>query len=92
MASLNARAEFAFTSDLNARLLRGPTRTKGIHGYVPVNPRTFGPFLMLGQGVKPGAYVKRARMTDNAPTVATLLGLTLKTESSEVLESLIDLE
>ena len=44
------------------------------------------PLLFLGQGVKPGRYERPATPADLAPTLAAIVGVSLKAEGTAVLE------
>ncbi len=48
---------------------------KGIHGYLPTNPRMATGFIASGWGIRQGVIVPSLRMIDVAPTVAVLLHL-----------------
>ncbi len=53
------------------------TPRKGLGGYLPTRPGSDVGFVAWGAGVRPGVRVQRMSQVDVAPTVATLLGLTL---------------
>jgi len=50
---------------------------KGMHGYLPTNPRMATGFIASGWGIRQGVIVPSLRMIDVAPTVAALLHLDL---------------
>lgn len=61
---------------------------RGDHGYLP----TFGPqpiLLANGPDIRPGALLEQARLVDEAPTYARILGGTLAGTDGRVLEELL---
>jgi len=51
---------------------------RGTHGYLPDRPQMFASLILWGRGVRRGARAPVVKMTDIAPTLATLLGVDLK--------------
>ncbi len=62
--------------------LKGPvvsdTKTRGMHGYLPDNSRMQSSFFIIGPGVPKGMNLGVIDQRDIAPTLARLLGITLK--------------
>jgi len=69
----------AFGGEYRGDALRPPRPTyRGTHGYLPDRPQMFASLILWGRGVRRGARAPVVRMTDIAPTLATLLGVDLK--------------
>ncbi len=62
---------------------------KGAHGHDPAHPLMHGTFVAWGAGIKPGAKIPEMSNTDVAPTVAELLGLTMKDVDGRVLQEIL---
>lgn len=62
--------------------LKGPvvseTKTRGMHGYLPDDSRMQSSFFIIGPGVPEGKNLGVIDQRDIAPTLARLLGITLK--------------
>lgn len=84
-ALVNAKKGFAFGGDLDSVLVRGGTRTKAVHGFVPDGPFMYGSLILSGAGVKESGRLGIVRMEDIAPTIAYLLGLSLPNAEGRVL-------
>ncbi|MBI2680976.1 MAG: alkaline phosphatase family protein [Candidatus Solibacter usitatus] len=54
-----------------------PTKTAGMHGYLPSLPEMVSSFFIAGAGIGRGRSLGEIDMRDIAPTIATLLGVTL---------------
>jgi len=54
-----------------------PTKTAGMHGYLPSLPEMASSFFMAGAGIPRGRSLGEIDMRDIAPTIATLLGISL---------------
>ena len=73
--ALGAADGHAFSAELSGPLL-GPIDHPGQHGYDPERPEMRASLLLYGPGLAP-ARLEDARLVDVAPTIATLLGLSL---------------
>lgn len=81
---------FAFSAAVTGDVLTGPTTNYGgTHGYLASDPELDGIFIASGAGVKHGLTVPRVRSIDVAPTIARLLGLTLREVDGEVLTEVL---
>ena len=90
---LEASEDVAFTANWQLPLYSkpepaGPGYTFGNHGHHPDK----GPqpvFLAMGPQIKAGANIERARVIDEAPTLAAILGIELPTAEGRVLTELL---
>ena len=55
-----------------------PSRSKGMHGYLPTTPDFFASFIASGAGVTRRGWIDRMEMADAGVTIAAAIGLTLK--------------
>ncbi len=55
----------------------GPSRTKGMHGYLPTNPAMRTGLIVSGLGIRRGVVLGLMPMVDIAPTIGKLLGVRL---------------
>jgi predicted AlkP superfamily pyrophosphatase or phosphodiesterase len=62
---------------------------KGNHGYLPTKPGLQTGFLLAGRGVKKGVVLDSVRLVDVAPTIAKLLGLTMKDTDGHALKEVL---
>ena len=60
-------------------------QTRGSHGYVASDPEMDALFIASGYGVRPGVHLDKIANTDVAPTIAKLLGVSLRTAKGKVL-------
>jgi predicted AlkP superfamily pyrophosphatase or phosphodiesterase len=60
------------------------------HGYLPTHPKMFTSVVLSGRGVKKGAAIGHVRSLDIAPTIAALLGITMKDVEGRVLTEALD--
>jgi predicted AlkP superfamily pyrophosphatase or phosphodiesterase len=58
----------------------------GAHGYVSSDPDLGALFIASGAGIRPGVRLEVIENVDVAPTIASLLGLTLPGVDGRVLE------
>jgi predicted AlkP superfamily pyrophosphatase or phosphodiesterase len=61
------------------------TPITGMHGYVPSQPEMRSVFFVAGPGITAGKSIGEIDMRDIAPTVANLLGITLKNTEGRTL-------
>ncbi len=62
---------------------------RGAHGYDANEPRLHANFVAWGAGIRPGKVVERIENIDVAPTIASLLGLTIKADGKVLNELLL---
>ena len=62
---------------------------KGSHGYDPNEPGMHATFVAWGAGIQPGVKLGTISNTDVAPTMAALLGLTMKDVDGKVLDTIL---
>ncbi len=78
LLALEAEDGYYFSlSNPKRQVLNPADPFKGMHGYLPTNPRMATGFIASGRGIRPGVIVPSLRMIDVAPTVAALLHLDL---------------
>ncbi len=65
-------------------------RPAGTHGYVHTNPRMEAALVGSGVGIRRGVRLSRAQSVDVAPTLARLLGLTLRDVDGQVLAAFFE--
>lgn len=69
--------------------LKGPivteTKTRGMHGFLPDDSRMLASFFIIGPGAPQGKNLGIIDQRDFAPTVARLLGVTLKSAEGRAL-------
>jgi hypothetical protein len=70
------REGFRFGGNLEGALLK-PGTPGGAHGFLPDTRAMDASFLLVGPGVPSGHNLGRIDMRDIAPTLASLLGLSL---------------
>jgi predicted AlkP superfamily pyrophosphatase or phosphodiesterase len=63
------------------------TRTRGMHGYLPDDPRMLASFFIAGPGVSAGRRLGLIDQRDIAPTLARFLGVTLPTAEGKSIDS-----
>ncbi|HHV79385.1 MAG TPA: alkaline phosphatase family protein [Firmicutes bacterium] len=82
---------WAAGKSLDAPMLETVKGTMGSHGYLPGTPGYRTAFIMCGPGVRPGLRLGEIRLTDEAPTIAYLLGIPMSGVEGRVLEeALVD--
>ena len=84
---VEAQAGYYFTDESRRPLvvepvhpdtLGQPDRYHGVHGYDPTKPDYQTTLLFNGPAIKPGVTIDAAKLVDEAPTFARLLGLRFK--------------
>lgn len=84
---VEAKAGYYFTDESRRPLvvepvhpdtLGQPDRYHGVHGYDPMKPDYQTTLLFNGPAIKPGVTIDAAKLVDEAPTFAQLLGLRFK--------------
>ncbi|MDQ8165353.1 MAG: ectonucleotide pyrophosphatase/phosphodiesterase [Gemmatimonadota bacterium] len=81
---INLRAGMTMGSALKGTLI-SETKTRGMHGYLPDDPRMQASFFVAGAGVAAGRNLGLIDQRDIAPTLARFLGLTLATAEGKLL-------
>jgi predicted AlkP superfamily pyrophosphatase or phosphodiesterase len=88
---LAAKDPYAFSGDVSGdALVTENQTTTGTHGYISTNPKMNAIFVASGAGIKPGATLDTVENTSVAPTVAKLLGVSLKQATGTVLTELLN--
>lgn len=67
----------------------GPSHDRGGHGYSPDVPEMAASFIIAGSGIAPGPPLGSISMLSIGPTVARLLGVTLKDREAEPVPGLL---
>jgi predicted AlkP superfamily pyrophosphatase or phosphodiesterase len=70
-----------FYSSIDNDVLLKPSRMKGGHGFDPANPELLASLIINGPGVPTRGDLGIIRMTQVAPTLARLLGVTLSEQA-----------
>lgn len=63
-----------------------PSKYRGMHGYDPARPEMGASFVLWGDGVRSGVDLGEVSMLDVAPTIASLLGLSLPSAEGHTLD------
>lgn len=89
------RGHYMVIADVDTHIVMQPANTSTArvpmesprheHGYLPTNPKMFPALVLSGKGIRRGAIIGHVRNLDVAPTIAHLLGLTLKDVEGRVL-------
>ena len=87
--ALQARAGFEFSDALEGAIV-GPSGDRGAHGYPPENEDMHASLLAAGAGIRPGPPTARVSMLAVAPTVARLLGVTLRDAEARPLDDWVE--
>ena len=82
---LEAADGFMFSPSIDGELTEA-TSERGAHGYSPDRKEMQATLILSGDGVKRGATLGPVEMTDVAPTVAKLLGVTLASADGKPLD------
>ncbi len=87
---LTAKDGYAFTGDVGDELVvDAPAASLGSHGYVATAPDMRAIFIASGRGIRRGTRLDEVSNLDIAPTVAQLLGVTLKDVEGRVLKEIL---
>jgi predicted AlkP superfamily pyrophosphatase or phosphodiesterase len=88
---LSGKSGYSFTDSLAGDLLVTPKSedVKGTHGYDPNQPGMHATFVAWGAGIRPHAQPGAINNVDVAPTIAALLGLTMKAVDGRVLDEIL---
>jgi predicted AlkP superfamily pyrophosphatase or phosphodiesterase len=87
---LTAKDGYAFTAAVgDATASDAAEGSLGAHGYVNTDPELGAIFVASGRGIKPGVTLESVRNVDLAPTIARLLGITLKDPEGKVLSEIL---
>jgi predicted AlkP superfamily pyrophosphatase or phosphodiesterase len=76
-AIFEAKPGYQFSDETAGADENGPPKYRGTHGQRPEAPGNAAFFMASGAAIKPGAQPGAIQSRDVAPTVATLLGLTM---------------
>jgi len=68
-----------------------PAQDRGVGGYFPEQTSLYPGFVLFGRGVRPGLQFPYLRQIDIAPTLATLMGLSLGQTDGAPLEGALQL-
>jgi predicted AlkP superfamily pyrophosphatase or phosphodiesterase len=72
-------------------VLADPKYTLACHGYSPEKPDYSTIFMAAGKGIRQKTIVPQARLIDEGPTLARLLGLDLGNTDGKIIEELLTL-
>jgi predicted AlkP superfamily pyrophosphatase or phosphodiesterase len=87
---LTAKDGYAFTAAVGDAVVNDTREgSLGSHGYVNTDPELGAIFIASGRGIKPGVTLESASTLDLAPTMARLLGLTLKDADGKAIAEIL---
>ena len=87
---LEAAPGYSFDDALTGSEIRDSGESyRGTHGYLPTNPEMRASLIIYGARAQSGAKLPLARMTDIAPTAASLLKLNLPQAEGKQMKDLI---
>jgi predicted AlkP superfamily pyrophosphatase or phosphodiesterase len=80
---------YSFNDGAAAPIIADAGGHKGTHGHDPAPAYMHATFIAAGVGIKPGAKLEIIRNTDVAPTIARLMGLSMKDVDGRVLKEIL---
>jgi predicted AlkP superfamily pyrophosphatase or phosphodiesterase len=88
---LAAKEGYAFSLEAtgDALVVANPNPTAGAHGFLSTEPKMNAIFVAAGGGIKSGTKIPTFENIDVAPTIARLLGISLKNASGRVLAEIL---
>lgn len=86
---LSAADGYAFSGTATGEEEVSGTTPKGTHGYLTTHPLMYAGFVASGAGIRKGVVVDEITNLDVAPTMAALLGLTMKNVDGRVLQEIL---
>ena len=96
---LEANKGYYFLDDAEEEVIRQiqpgeagkvPHITVNTHGYSPFKPNYTTVFLAAGKGIKKGTVVEKMRLIDEGPTLARLLGVSLRGADGHLIQEMLD--
>lgn len=95
---LEGQVGYYFTDDLYGPLIEEVTEEKlgkpgyyrAVHGYSPEKANYNTTILFNGPGMKAGMKIANARLVDEAPTFAKILGLQFPTTAGKILSDIFE--
>ena len=85
-----AKPGFQFSDETAGEAENGAPKYRGTHGQRPEAPGNAAFFMASGAGIRCGAQLRRIESRDVAPTLATLLGLSMPDVEGRVLTETLD--
>jgi len=76
---------YSFAEQVTGESIAKTDGLKGSHGHDPAPAYMHATFIAAGAGIKPGVQLDKIQNVDVAPTIARLMGLTLKDVDGRVL-------
>ncbi|WP_419887964.1 ectonucleotide pyrophosphatase/phosphodiesterase [Neobacillus niacini] len=95
---VEAKKGYYFLEDFQGEYVKNVTRedvledkkyTLACHGYSPEKPEYSTIFMAAGKGIRPKTVVQKARLIDEGPTMARLLGLNLGDTDGKIIKELL---
>lgn len=88
---LSAKSGYSFSDTAGGEMTLTPKSPGllGTHGYDPNQPDMHAAFVAWGAGIQRGAVVEKIENTDVAPTMAALLGLSMKDVDGKAVETIL---
>jgi len=84
-----AKTGFAFANGKDGPTVIAAPQTGGAHGYLASDPDMDAIFVAWGYGIRRGIVLDRIRNVDVAPTLASLLGITLPKADGKSLQKIL---
>jgi len=89
-AVLEARPNFYYSRHVHLRQEVVPAAEPGTHGRSPENPGLRGVFVARGPGILKNQRIGQIHLTDVAPTIAQVLGVSLPNAQGRVLSEIFE--
>ncbi len=88
---LAAKNGYSFSGDLQGAVVMDVPagQNPGSHGYLNTDPDMNAIFVAWGRGIKPGTQLEIVRNIDIAPTIAALLGISMKEIDGKILSDIL---
>jgi hypothetical protein len=84
---LAAKSDYVFSNESDGEYLT--KASGGTHGYLNTDPNMQAIFIAWGAGVPKGVHLNKISNLDIAPTIATLLGIEMKTAKGTPIEAIV---
>jgi predicted AlkP superfamily pyrophosphatase or phosphodiesterase len=96
---LEAKKSYYFQDEIKGEVIKKITKddikksshyTLATHGYLPFKPDYTTVFMASGKGIKNKVAIEKMNLVDEGPTIARLLGVTLKGADGRIVYDLLD--
>jgi predicted AlkP superfamily pyrophosphatase or phosphodiesterase len=86
---LEANLGYCFDDDISGNIINEMHTTKATHGYSPFKKDYTTVFMASGEGINKGLEIDEMNLVDEAPTIASLLGIQLEEVDGKVIEKFL---